>query len=117
MPERQADSNFKPAIGDANSTSPRVSASPRPRFSPSPALPVSPSLFSRWRNAFFGTLLVLAGLAAALVSVLARQTNDSRLTTAGALLSLIFAGFILVFIVPPLARSARLEMAGLDLPI
>jgi uncharacterized protein (DUF58 family) len=78
---------------------------------------VSPSFFSRWRNAFLGTLLVLAGLAAALVSVLARQTQDTRLTTAGALLSLIIAGLILVFIVPPLARSARLEMASLDMPI
>lgn len=90
---------------------------PRPRGSPSPILPISASFFSRWRNAFFGTLLVLAGLAAALVSVLARQTNDNRLSTAGAILSLIIAGLILVFIVPPLARSARLEMAGLDLPI
>ncbi|CAN5660870.1 hypothetical protein BH18ACI4_BH18ACI4_24930 [soil metagenome] len=84
---------------------------------PRPALAVSLSFFSKWRNAFFGTLLALAGLAAALVSVLARQTNDSRLTTAGALLSLIIAALILVFIVPPLARSARLEMAGFDLPI
>lgn len=100
-----------------NDPRPRVSKSPPPPFSPSPAVPVSPSFFARWRNAFFGTLLVLAGLAAALVSVLARQTNDSRLSTAGALLSLIIAGLILVFIVPPLARSARLEMAGLDLPI
>jgi uncharacterized protein (DUF58 family) len=95
----------------------RVSESPRPPVSPSPPLPISQSFFTRWRNAFFGTLLVLAGLAAALVSLLARQTGDSRLITAGALLSLIIAGLILVFIVPPLARSARLEMAGLDLPI
>jgi uncharacterized protein (DUF58 family) len=100
-----------------NDPRPPVSASPRPSISPSPNLTVSPSFFSRWRNAFFGTLLVLAGLAAALVSLLARQTNDSRLTVAGALLSLIIAGLILVFIVPPLARSARLEMAGFDLPI
>jgi uncharacterized protein (DUF58 family) len=95
---------------------PPVSQSPRPPYAPSPALP-TPSFLGRWRSAFFGTLLVIAGLAAALVSVLARQTNDNRLSTAGALLSLIIAGLILVFIVPPLARSARLEMAGLDLPI
>ena len=100
-----------------NDPRPRVPASPRPHISPSPALPISPSFFSRWRNAFFGTLLVLAGLGAALLSVLARQSNDNRLTTVGAFLSLIIAGLILVFIVPPLARSARLEMAGLDLPI
>jgi uncharacterized protein (DUF58 family) len=85
--------------------------------SPSSFIPPPSSFFVRWRSAFFGTLLVLAGLAAALVSVLARQTNDNRLSTAGALLSLIIAGLILVLIVPPLARSARLEMAGLDLPI
>jgi uncharacterized protein (DUF58 family) len=90
---------------------------PRRPDSPPSVLPVSRSFFSKWRSVFFGTLLVLAGLAAALVSVVARQTNDNRLTTAGALLSLIIAGLILVFIVPPLARSARLEMAGLDLPI
>jgi len=35
-------------------------------ITPSPTLPVSASFFSRWRNAFLGTLLVLAGLAAAL---------------------------------------------------
>ena len=92
-----------------NESSSSISSSPPP--------PVSSSFFSRWRNAFLGTLLVLAGLAAALVSVLARQTQDTRLTTAGALLSLIIAGLILVFIVPPLARSARMEMASLDMPI
>ena len=104
-----------------NDPSPRVSEPSSLPVSPSPRLPVAqspdPSFFVRWRSAFFGTLLVLAGLAAALVSVLARQTNDNRLSTVGALLSLVIAGLILVFIVPPLARSARLEMAGLDLPI
>src|SRR6266498_3661072 len=76
-----------------------------------------PSSFPKWRSAFLGTLLVLAGLAAALVTVLARRTNDYGLATAGAVLSLIIAGLILIFIVPPLARSARLEVAGLDLPV
>jgi uncharacterized protein (DUF58 family) len=99
-----------------NDPRPQMTEPPRRSLSLSPAFP-SASFFSKWRNVFFGTLLVLAGLAAALVSVVARQTNDNRLTTAGALLSLIIAGLILVFIVPPLARSARLEMAGLDLPI
>src|SRR6266536_2132249 len=76
-----------------------------------------PSSFPKWRSAFLGTLLVLAGLAAALVTVLARRTNDYGLATAGAVLSLIIAGLIRIFIVPPLARSARLEVAGLDLPV
>ncbi|MGH9967364.1 MAG: DUF58 domain-containing protein [Pyrinomonadaceae bacterium] len=78
---------------------------------------MSASFISRWRNAILGTLLVFAGLGAALVSVLARWTNDNRMATAGALLSLIIAALIAIFIVPPLARSARLEVAGLDLPI
>ncbi len=76
-----------------------------------------PSSLSKWRNAILGTLLVLAGLAAALVSVLARQSNDNSLATAGAVLSLIIALLLLIFIVPPLARSSRLEVANLDLPI
>lgn len=83
----------------------------------SPAVTPPTSSFSKWRGAFLGTLLVLAGLAAALVTVLARWSNDNRLATAGALLSLIIAGLIAILIVPPLARSARLEIAGFDLPI
>ena len=75
------------------------------------------SFFSKWRNAILGTLLVIAGLAAALVTILARWTNDNGLATAGALLSLIIAGLIAILIVPPLARSARLEVAEFDLPI
>ncbi len=88
----------------------------RDNHSPS-AFRLPPSSFSKWRSAILGTLLVLAGLAAALVTVLARWSNDNRLATAGALLSLIIAGLIAILIVPPLARSARLEVAGFDLPI
>lgn len=71
----------------------------------------------KWRNAILGTLLVLAGLAAAMVTIVARWTNDNTLATAGAVLSLIIAGLIAILIVPPLARSARLEVAEFDLPI
>ena len=60
---------------------------------------------------------MLAGLAAATVTLLARRTNDNTLATIGAALSLVIAGLILVLIVPPLARSARLEIASFDLPI
>ena len=81
------------------------------------SLILNPSSLSKWRNAILGTLLVLAGLAAALITVVARRTNDNGLATAGALLSLIIALLLLIFIVPPLARSARQEVAGLDLPI
>jgi len=63
-----------------------------------------------------GTLLVLAGLTAALVTVLARHAEESGLAAAAALLSLMIAVLLIIFIVPPLARSARLEIVGLDLP-
>lgn len=59
---------------------------------------------------------MLAGLAAALVTVLARRSNDSGLAGAAAILSLIIALLLTIFIVPPLARSARVEVANLDFP-
>ncbi len=70
-----------------------------------------------WRNAILGTLLVVFGLATALVSVVARRTDNSGLAAAAAVLSLIIAGLIVIFIVPPLARSARLELGRLELPV
>ena len=63
-----------------------------------------------------GTVLVLAGLAAALVTVLARRANDSWLAGVAAILSLLIALLLTIFIVPPLARSARVEVANLDFP-
>ena len=63
-----------------------------------------------------GTLLVLAGLAAALVTVLARRANDGWLAGVAAILSLLIALLLTIFIVPPLARSARVEVANLDFP-
>jgi uncharacterized protein (DUF58 family) len=63
-----------------------------------------------------GTLLVLAGLAAALVTVLARRANDSWLAGVAAILSLLIALLLTIFIVPPLARSARAEVANFDFP-
>ena len=63
-----------------------------------------------------GLLLILAGLASALVTVLARRTNEPQLAGAAAILSLIIALLIIVFVVPPLARSARLEVLRLDFP-
>jgi uncharacterized protein (DUF58 family) len=63
-----------------------------------------------------GTLLVLAGIAAALVTVLARQANQNGLAGAAAVVSLLIALLLTIFIVPPLARSARVEVANLDVP-
>ena len=70
-----------------------------------------------WRNAIFATLLVVFGLVTALISVLARRTENAGLAGAAAVLSLIVAGLIVIFIVPPLARSARLELGRLELPV
>src|SRR4029453_3429036 len=61
-------------------------------------------------------LLVLAGLAAALVTGLARGAGENGLAGAAAVLSLLLAGLLMIFIVPPLARSVRNEIAGLDFP-
>ena len=88
----------------------------RPGDDPLSFIP-QPSAFAKWRNVILGTLLVLVGLSAALVTVLARQTDNYIIAAAAAVLSLISAGLMLIFIVPPLARSARLEVIRLDLPI
>ena len=71
---------------------------------------------SSFTRVILGTLLVLAGLAAALVTVLARRANDSTLAGIAAILSLLIALLLTIFIVPPLARSARVEVASLDFP-
>jgi len=63
-----------------------------------------------------GTLLVIAGLTSALVTVLARSNGDNGLAGAAAILSLVIALLLTIFIVPPLARSARVEVASLDVP-
>lgn len=71
---------------------------------------------SSWTRVVLGTLLVLAGLAAALVTVLARRSNESGVAGVAAILSLVIALLLTIFIVPPLARSARVEVANLDFP-
>jgi len=63
-----------------------------------------------------GTLLVLAGLAAAIITVLARRSDNVALAGIAAIVSLVIALLLTIFIVPPLARSARVEVSNLDLP-
>ena len=63
-----------------------------------------------------GTVLVIAGLTAALVTVLARSNGDNSLAGVAAILSLVIALLLTIFIVPPLARSARVEVANIDFP-
>src|ERR1044072_3835838 len=69
-----------------------------------------------WLRVILGTLLVLAGLTSALVTVLARRADESGLAGAAAILSLLIALLLTIFIVPPLARSARVEVANIDFP-
>ena len=85
-------------------------------ITPSPD-PTSPAISPKWRTAVLALLLVFAGIAAAVVTIIARQMNDNTLASAAALFSLVIAGLLAIFIVPPLVRSARLEVRGLDLPI
>ncbi|MGA9995005.1 MAG: DUF58 domain-containing protein [Pyrinomonadaceae bacterium] len=72
--------------------------------------------FQRWRNAILGTLLVLAGLGAAFVTAFARRAGEPGLATAAAIVSLIVVLLIVVLVLPPLVRSARMEVSGLDVP-
>ena len=71
---------------------------------------------SSWTRVVLGTLLVLAGLLAALVTVVARRENETGIAGVAAIVSLVIALLLTIFIVPPLARSARLEVANLDFP-
>src|SRR5688500_20038776 len=75
------------------------------------------NVFSRWRNAILGTLLVLAGLTTTLFTILARRMGDPGLAGTGAIASLIFALLITILIVPPLARSASAEVGRRGLPL
>jgi uncharacterized protein (DUF58 family) len=70
---------------------------------------------SGWPRTILGTLVVLSGVAAAVITVVARRGGDWELTRLGAIASLVFALLIVLFVVPPLARSARAEAARLDL--
>lgn len=95
--------------GETETSARQISASPR--------LAVPMSSFARWRNAILGTLLVIGGLSAAAVTLLARQSDNYTLAAIAAILSLVSAALMLVFVVPPLARSARVEVRRFDLPI
>ncbi len=69
------------------------------------------------RNLFFGTLIIFAGLALAAVTWIAHQSGNQRLAGIAAAASLVLVALILIFVVPPLARSASAEAAQMDLPV
>jgi uncharacterized protein (DUF58 family) len=83
----------------------------------SPSLRLNPSSLSSWWRAILGTLLVLAGLATAMLTLFARRLGAPELASAGAIASLIFVLLIVVLVVPPLARSAFSEVSGRGFPI
>jgi uncharacterized protein (DUF58 family) len=76
-----------------------------------------PSSLNRWWRSILGTLLVLAGLATALLTLMARRLGAPELSSTGAIASLIFVLLIMVLVVPPLARSAFAEGAASGFPI
>jgi uncharacterized protein (DUF58 family) len=67
-------------------------------------------------HVLLATLLILAGLGAAVVTVIARRGSDPWLAAVAAIVSLLIALLLTIFIVPPLARSARVEVANFDFP-
>src|SRR5712671_646031 len=87
------------------------------RQSESSSLIPHPSFLSSWWRPILGTLLVLAGLATAILTLMARRIGGPELASAGAIASLVFVLLIMVLVVPPLARSAFAEVAGRGLPI
>lgn len=94
-----------------------VAGSTASSFIPQPSSLAQPSFLVRWRNAILGTLLVIGGLSAAVVTLFARQTDNYALSAGAAILSLVSAALMLIFVVPPLARSARLEVRRFDFPL
>jgi len=67
-------------------------------------------------RAILGTLIVLGGVVAGAVTMLARRSEAWELARFGAVASLVCVLLMIVFVVPPLTRSARVEAARLDLP-
>ena len=76
-----------------------------------------PNSFTSWWRPILGTLLVLSGMAAAIVTLMARRIGAPELASEGAIASLVFVLLIMVLVVPPLARSAFAEVAERGLPI
>ncbi len=84
---------------------------------PDPPPQVTPQLLARlawqWKGAILGTLLVLLGLFAAVLTVYARRTDNLELVKYASLSSLAIAGLIILLVVPPLAKRASGELSRL----
>ena len=68
------------------------------------------------RNGILGLSVVLGGLGLAFLTLYAHRSGDARLAGIAATASLAFVLLIIVFVIPPLARSASAEASQLNLP-
>ena len=68
------------------------------------------------RNAILGITVVFGGLGLAGVTLWAHHTGNARLAGFAAAASLGFVLLILIFVIPPLARSASVEASQMNLP-
>lgn len=69
-----------------------------------------------FRNALMGMFVVVGGLGLAFFTLWAHRSGQPQMAGIAAGASLVFVLLILVFVVPPLARSASAEASQLNLP-
>ena len=72
--------------------------------------------FKDIRNGLLGALVVLGGLSLSFVTLYAHRTGNVELAGTAATASLVFVFIIILFVIPPLARSASAEASQLNLP-
>ena len=72
--------------------------------------------FRDLKNAALAFFVVFGGLGLATFTLYAHRTGDARLAGIGAAASLVFVLLILIFVVPPLAKSASAEASQMNLP-
>ncbi len=68
------------------------------------------------RNALLGFIVVIGGLGLAMFTLYAHRTGNIRLAGIAAAASLVFVLLIIIFVIPPLARSASAEASQMNLP-
>ncbi len=68
------------------------------------------------RNGVLGLTVVVGGLGLAIFTIYAHQTAQYRMAGWAAMASLVFVLLIVVFVIPPLARSASTEASQMNLP-
>jgi len=72
--------------------------------------------FKDIRNGLLGASVVLGGLGLAFLTLYAHRTGNVQLAGTAATASLVFVFIIILFVIPPLARSASAEASQLNLP-